>query len=227
MKIACASDTHGKFGKFAFPPADVLIMAGDLLPNFSRDEGRDAKQQLDYLPRFNQMLGSLPYKKIFVVPGNHDWVFQLEKDAPSHITNGTLLIDAGASYEGVNFYGSPWQSWFYDWAFNLPRWDSMNGYAVAKSTWGKIPDNTNVLIVHGPPLYILDRCLDGREVGCPILRDRVMELKNLKLGVYGHIHPSYGKKEINGAVHVNASVCNEVYDPVNPIQIIEVKIDES
>jgi Icc-related predicted phosphoesterase len=222
MEIACASDTHGRFGKFPFPAADVLVMAGDLLPNFSRDEDKDAKRQLEYLPEFNRILGTLPYRKIFVIPGNHDWVFQLEKSSVNHITNGTLLIDQAASFEGINFYGSPWQVWFYDWAFNFPRTDGLVGYPVAKATWEKIPDNTNVLVVHGPPLNILDKCMDGRRVGCPILRDRVLQLKELKLGVYGHIHPSYGKTEINGATHVNASVCDEAYDPVNPIQVITI-----
>ena len=33
----------------------------------------------------------------------------------------TYLQDAAATIEGLKVYGTPWQPWFYDWAFNAPR----------------------------------------------------------------------------------------------------------
>ena len=47
--------------------------------------------------------------------------------------------------DNVRIYGSPWQPEFYNWAFNLPR----NGEEM-KARWDAIPDNTDILITHGP-----------------------------------------------------------------------------
>ena len=47
--------------------------------------------------------------------------------------------------EGVKVYGSPWQPWFGGWAFNLER-----GPDIA-AKWALIPDDTDVLLTHGPP----------------------------------------------------------------------------
>lgn len=224
MKIAAVSDIHGMIEKVKFPPADVLVMAGDLLANYSRvSEEQDAKKQLESLGLFNLILGTLPYRKIFVTFGNHDWCSQLYPDrTKSMIKNGTVLMDEAAEFEGVKFYGSPWQTWFHDWAWNFPRTDSWVGYPFATKIWKKIPDDTNVLVVHGPALYIRDKCMDGREVGCPVLRDRILQLKQLKLGVFGHIHHSYGKQVESGVTFLGAAACDEGYDPVNPVQVVEL-----
>ena len=42
--------------------------------------------------------------------------------------------------EGLRLYGSPWQPWFFDWAFNYPRGVSL------KPVWDLIPETTDLLI---------------------------------------------------------------------------------
>jgi Icc-related predicted phosphoesterase len=55
------------------------------------------------------------------------------------------------------------------------------------------------------------------------LRDRVAELKDLKLHVCGHIHEAYGRFETgNGVILVNASVLNHRYYMTNEPIIIEI-----
>jgi len=56
-----------------------------------------------------------------------------------------------------------------------------------------------------------------------------------KLHVFGHIHSGYGttysmdkSPSVNGpngpmTIFVNASLCNEMYEPINPIQVINVE----
>ena len=40
--------------------------------------------------------------------------------------------------------------------------------------WSRIPDNTDVLITHGPPRGVLDMlAFTGAPVGCPVLREVV------------------------------------------------------
>jgi len=92
-----------------------------------------------------------------------------------------------------------------------------------KKMWDLIPDDTEILITHGPPFGIQDQ-VESREkfVGCEELRNAIdNRLKKLKLHVFGHVHKGYGKVEVCGVIHVNASIMNEDYEPVNkPIRII-------
>jgi hypothetical protein len=157
--------------------------------------------------------------------GNHDFC---SEELPLHtkkmLTNAHYLQDDSVVVEGIKFYGSPYQSWFHNWAWNFPKDDGFHGYPFAKKTWAKIPEDTNVLIVHGPAYKVLDKCMDGREVGCPILRDRMLQLPQLKLAVFGHIHHSYGQTDWNNIKCVNAAICTEKYEPTNPVQVIEYAI---
>ena len=108
------------------------------------------------------------------------------------------LMAHPAEIDGVKFWGSPHQPWFYDWAFNHPR----NGKALTHY-WSLIPDDTDVLITHGPPYGILDLPFGkGEPAGCELLLKRVQEVKP-RVHVFGHIHGSYGKKQIGRTLFVN------------------------
>jgi Icc-related predicted phosphoesterase len=72
-----------------------------------------------------------------------------------------------------------------------------------------IPDDTNVLISHGPPFAILDRADDGWNCGCEELLRRIESLQHLKLVVFGHIHTAWGMTYRNGVTFVNASICDD------------------
>jgi len=81
----------------------------------------------------------------------------------------------------------------------------------ASDIWSKIPDDTDVLITHGPPYGVLDQCPDTygapSHAGCPELCKAVEKIPSIKLHVFGHIHEGYGQVDHqNGRVSVNASV---------------------
>jgi Icc-related predicted phosphoesterase len=142
MKCVAVGDTHGMYRKINIPDGDVFIHAGDIL-------GRGKLSELEDL---NDWLSNLPHKHKIIIAGNHDWCFQdAEDEARAILTNGVYLQDELIKIEGINFYGSPWQPWFLDWAFNLPR-----GPKIAEK-WSRIPSNTDVLITHGPPMGVLDK----------------------------------------------------------------------
>ena len=101
--------------------------------------------------------------------------------------NRYYLEDQSLEIEGLNFYGSPWQPDFCNWAFNLPR-----GQPLADK-WAMIPDNTDVLITHGPPHMILDQLENGERVGDEDLQQEVTRRVKPGLHVFGHIHSGYGR----------------------------------
>jgi Icc-related predicted phosphoesterase len=66
-------------------------------------------------------------------------------------------------------------------------------------------------------LGILDITNISERVGCEDLYKRVMEI-NPKVHAFGHIHSSYGMKEMDGMTFINASNLGEDYlyqnDPI-------------
>lgn len=112
MRIVAVSDTHGFHRKIAVPHGDILVHAGDFTVTGSL---RDVSE-------LNDFLGRLPHPTKIVIAGNHDWCFQKQPaEARARLTNAVYLQDEAAEVGGLGFYGSPWQPWFYDWAFNLER----------------------------------------------------------------------------------------------------------
>lgn len=219
MKILMISDTHNqhlnipsRFINNEDGSIDTIIHAGDVTSRGTKNE------VLPFLNWFN----NLPFKNKILIAGNHDFWFE---DAPntevksvlSLMGNITYLYDSGVEIDGVKFWGSPVQPWFYDWAFNRAG-------ETIKPHWDMIPSDTNVLITHGPIKGYLDITIEGNSVGCPFLRDRVAELKDLKLHLCGHIHEGYGRIETeNGLILINASVLNHKYYMTNEPIEIEIK----
>ncbi|HIB69648.1 MAG TPA: metallophosphoesterase [Phycisphaerales bacterium] len=193
MKFVALSDTHNLHLMTHIPEGDVLLFGGDMC-------GRGTLEEVE---KFGEFLSTLPHEHKVVIAGNHDWPFEREPEkARKALGDVIYLEDEEVIIEGVKIYGSPWQPVFFNWAFNLERGEPL------RKVWSKIPDDTDVLLTHGPPYDILDRCYDGRRVGCQDLRDRVSELKQLKAHIFGHIHEGYGRHREGDCTHYNASICD-------------------
>lgn len=205
MKLTLIADTHEFHNKVVIPPTDVLVHAGDLT---FRGE---------YTPLYVAIawLKAQPAKHRILIGGNHDWLFEKNPESAR-----SLLADSGIHYledssvviAGVKFWGSPYTPRFMDWAFNCDRAD------ISKH-WDKIPDDTDVLITHGPPSGILDQAqpkVASEHLGCYDLR-QALERVRPKIHVFGHIHGGYGYRyhEKLGTHFFNASVVNEAYRVVN------------
>lgn len=207
MKIISISDSHTYHRQLEIPDGDILVHAGDIT----------FRGEFDVLIDFNKWLGELPHSRKLVIAGNHDIIYETKNAyARSLITNGTYLQDSSIVIDGIKFYGSPWTPRFFDWAFNADR-----GSAIRK-IWNKIPNDTNVLITHGPAFGSLDEVPSGMHVGCSDLKDRIAELSDLKLHICGHIHHSYGIKAISNPIYVNAAVCTENYQAINKPIVVEI-----
>ena len=207
MKLVCLSDTHMKLDKVKVPEADILLHAGDLTFQGTIPE---IGKELNKLSKIN-------IKHKVIVAGNHDWLFQREPSLAKQMCedNGLIYLqDSMVEIDGLKIYGSPWQPFFCNWAFNLFSKE-------LKEKWDLIPKGIDVLITHGPPMGILDTSFEKKDLGCKYLFDKVMEIKP-KLHVFGHIHYSYGMKTFNDVKFVNASICDESYKPTNSPWSIEL-----
>lgn len=213
MRIVCVSDTHSRHDQLCVPDGDVLVHAGD-----ATMAGR-----VEEIARFNHWLGTLPHRHRIFVAGNHDLLFESDPGlAESLITNATYLRDGAVTVGGLKFYGSPWQPWFLDWAFNLRRGPEI------KRKWDLIPDDTDVLITHGPPHGILDLvprdAPPGHEIiGCEELLRAIGRIEP-KVHIFGHIHEGYGTLRKRKTTFVNASICDANYRPVNEPIVVEVDV---
>ena len=174
MKIVTIADTHGLHNQLKnIPDGDILIHAGDLT-NIG---------EIDDVIKFNEFLGKLPHRKKIVVAGNHDFCFEKEPGTRDLLTNAIYLEDSEVTIGGIKFYGSPWTPRFGNWAFMLFRCGEQLKYR-----WDLIPNDTDILITHGPPLGILDTVLPRDEnVGCELLIKKVQKVKP-KYHIFGYIH---------------------------------------
>lgn len=221
MKIVAISDPHTMHKLVTIPECDVLICSGDI-------STRGYKQEIiNFLNWFDAQPAT---HKIFIA-GNHDFFFDSQWRA--HTTVGAerhkhvnkteeeineLLVeypniiylnDSGVTIDGVNFWGSPVQPWFHDWAFNRDE-------EGIKPHWNLIPENTNILITHGPPRGYGDQTVRTYEkVGCKSLHKAIWNNPNIKVNIYGHIHEGYGVIQDGDKFFMNASVLNENYEMIN------------
>ena len=217
-KITLISDTHTKHKQITedLPGGDMLIHAGDISSMGYENEIQQFCAWYDKLHQYDH--------KIFIA-GNHDWGFQDNPEKVSQIIasykNFTYLQDdflcIGEGYEQmVKIWGSPWQPEFYNWAFNLKK-----NSAEMWEKWLMIPENTDILITHGPAYGILDRVM-GRDdnLGCEMLAQRIKSVKP-KIHVCGHIHSAHGYLFDGDTHYFNAAILGEDYCYQNkPINFI-------
>jgi len=207
VRLCVIADTHGFHDRLAVPEADLLIHAGDMTMSGTREEVAD----------FSRWWNALPHPHKVVIAGNHDWLFQREPDlARSFLKGCVYLEDSEATVLGLRIYGSPWQPWFLDWAFNLRRGPEI------RAKWDLIPKGVDLLLTHGPPLGRGDRTARGEPAGCRDLLDAVRGRVRPRWHVFGHIHEGYGITQDRRTTFVNASVCDRAYEPVNEPVLLEL-----
>lgn len=205
MRVVCLSDTHGLHGRISVPDGDLLVHAGDV-----SKRGTPAQ-----IKEFAAWFAAQPHRHKVMIAGNHDFAFEALDEARDWIVDAHYLQDEGITLDGVRIWGSPWQPWFHDWAFNLHRGEAL------REVWAKIPDDTDVLLTHGPPRGILDTTFRGEDVGCDDLLEAVARVRPA-LHVFGHIHEAYGQLQRGETTFVNASCCTLRHDPSQTPIVIEL-----
>lgn len=207
MKIVAISDTHGMLEKVRVPKADVLVHCGDLLNHGTANEFFKEIHKLAELGR--------GFEHILYCPGNHDFFVEenqnLSKETCLNL-NIMLLLDKEVVIDGIKFYGTPWTPIFFDWAFNASSEKLITLFSF-------IPEDTDILITHGPAYGVRDRTVFGENIGSQELLDRIKSLRKLNTHLFGHCHFSYGTAYIGDESRkytaVNCASCGEDYKLTN------------
>ncbi len=190
MRVVAMADTHGFHADLTVPEGDLLVHAGDLT-NLGK---------LPQLAAVADWLRAQPHRHKVVIAGNHDFALQRRPAEARALFHGlTYLEDQEVRLEGVRIWGSPWQPWFHDWAFNLRRGPDL----AAK--WALIPEGVDLLVTHGPPAGYGDRCDDGERVGCADLTRELARAKP-RFHLFGHIHEDPGAWDVGPTRCLNVSV---------------------
>lgn len=221
IRVVCISDTHMKHEKLQIPDGDILVHTGDF----------SSLGRWDDIKRFVDWFASQPHQHKIVIAGNHDLTLELPyydtvvgrfhrgirepaEQIIEYISTHSgfhYLLDEGVECEGLYVYGSPWQPYFYNWAFNLQRGKQ------CMEKWKAIPERTDILLTHGPPLGHGDLCASGVRAGCVDLLIDIQNRIRPKLHVFGHIHEGAGITTDGQTVFVNAASCDLSYRVSHPV----------
>ena len=190
LQLVLISDTHELHREVTVPCADLLLCSGDFTM-FSRS--------LRAIVDFNDWLGELPHKHKILVPGNHETFIQTDASNRSLLSNAVVLVNEGVEIEGLRIWGSPVTAGFGP-AFGISSPEER------RRLYAKIPNDTDILITHGPPFGRLD-CDPRSNVhqGDRELFEAVKRVRP-KLHLYGHIHAGYGVEEFEQTTFVNAAL---------------------
>ena len=188
MKILHISDTHGfhhQFPETTWDGIDVVVHSGDCSNYY--DVFRNEQEVWDFIDWYK----GVPVKYKIYVAGNYDTSIERKRITREDFEKRGLIYleDSFTNIDGIKFYGSPYTPTFGQWAFMKAR-DKIH------DVWQAVPEDTNVLIVHGPPKGIRDLSFDrdGQLEFCGdyALLKRCLKLSGLKLVCFGHIHNMEG-----------------------------------
>ena len=182
MKIWHFSDTHTYHGLLNIPDdIDIAIFSGD--SSNPRDPYTNEQEVLNFLVWFGMEVKA-KYK--IYVAGNHDTSIEARFVRKDKFKKYDIIYleNESVEIEGLKIWGSPYTPEFCNWSFMRVR------NKIGK-IWDSIPDDTNIIIVHGPPKGILDLSYDRTGklefCGCGALKKRVLKIEP-DLCLFGHIH---------------------------------------
>ena len=197
MKILHLSDTHACHRRLTdLPDADVVVHSGDFTMTGSEREAID----------FINWFCDLPYLQKICICGNHDdCLYGANIDGLD--SNVHYLCNSGVEIDGVKFYGVP-----------MFMGDCITDRQARNIA--NIPNDTDVLITHGPAYSILDFD-DGIEYGDKQLLSKIMEVKP-RLHLFGHIHAQHGILSAHGVTFSNGAIMNDDYTTLNLPNTLEI-----
>ncbi len=211
MEVTCISDLHGDMP--SLKGGDLLIIAGDLT----------ARDRLKQYQLFSEWLLDQEYSRKIIVAGNHDVLLQKCSLIDLPYLDAEYLCDSGTEFEGLKIWGTPWTPYFDGVNPSCAAFMIRSEY-VLKDKFDLIPEDTDILVTHGPCYGRLDFTQWGDNAGSVSLRSRVdyLRTKQLKYHIHGHIHEAYGLHEEGGLKTLNVARMDRAYNPKNKIVNIEI-----
>lgn len=154
----------------------------------------DESEVLDFLNWYID----LPYKHKIFITGNHDQCLWDADDIEELPQNLYFLQDRGVEINGVRFFGL--------------------GYNHSEQL---IPDDTDIVVTHEPPVMILDRSASVHWGNAP-LRNHIFKIKPW-YHLFGHAHDGYGILKQDGIVFSNAALLDDSNRLIRKPRLIELK----
>lgn len=208
MKLVAISDTHMHHEQLEIPRCDLLVHAGDAT----------WLGKLEEVVPFLDWFAEQPADLLVFVPGNHDWLFELQPHLAQQMCRdrGILLLnDDGVHFRGQNLWGVAWQAPFNRWAFNVVDPDRR------RAIFSRIPDDTDILITH-QPAYLRGDSNGWKACGDPVLLERVEQV-NPHMHISGHLHEDGGIREFGPTTFVNATILDWAHKPTHSPHIFELE----
>jgi Icc-related predicted phosphoesterase len=211
------SDTHGYHSRITVPPGDALVFAGDYSSRGDLDD------TVSFLSWFTQQ----PHRDKVLISGNHDRISCVQPTLfrellAEHAPDVVYLQDSGVEIGGLRFWGSPYTPTFLSWYHMRER-----GAAI-RAHWDLIPDNTDVLVTHGPPFGYLDAVDNGRNrAGDRDLYEAILRVRP-RVSCHGHLHLEGGQSTTlvhddgTKTIIINAAICDEGYRPCRQPIILDL-----
>jgi len=218
MNICAVSDLHGHLPDI--PPCDLLLIAGDLCPDYSPHSLYGTQLQVRWLTtKFMDWVNAQPVPLVRATFGNHDFVHP--NDLPYEMRQ-LFVKDAEQQppFLGLRAWFSPWSNLFCNWAW-------METPEELKVRYASIPDGMDIIVSHGPLYgygdrsYVTEMNNEDPNVGSKELL-AVVERVKPKLFICGHIHDGHGKYKHGETDVYNVSLVNERYQPVYEVTQIEL-----
>lgn len=228
MKIIATADLHGHLPEIE--ECELLLIAGDICPL----EHRSVKRQGQWLEHsFAPWIEGrrCQAERVIYIGGNHDFVLERGGPGPRARAAATYLQDSSVEVGGLKIYGTPWTEGPATWAFMLP--ERARGKAPGsaapdlETAYGAIPDDADVVLVHGPPLGYGDSTLGGELKGSVPLLERLEEVRP-RLTVFGHIHEGRGRFKFGSRPDgsdcwlANVSLMDAAFKPYQPPMTFEL-----
>lgn len=211
-KLVCISDTHQYHSAVNLPDGDILIHAGDFC-------GRGTATEVgNFLHWFEEQT----HETKIVVPGNHDVILEKDESIRKEFEKAGIHLLIDEEYvnkaSGLKFYGVPWTPDFYPdiWGFQASKGPA--------DMWERIPEDTDVLLSHGPPFGVADQIVLGGSphLGSKPFTDALYDFGSPLTIICGHIHGGYGKHLLDPHTIYNVAVCTELYIPSNTPTVLEL-----
>ena len=181
-RIWHVSDSHGFHRLLTIPEnIDIVIFSGDC--SNPRDPYTNEPQVRDFIHWFK----SLPIKHKIFVAGNHDSSIEKGLITKSDFSNYNIhyLENDYITIDNIKIFGSPITPSYGEWSF-------MKARHKLDKLWSQIDNDTDVVIVHGPPKGILDLSYSPigklEFCGCKSLKNHMLNRVKPQLCLFGHIH---------------------------------------
>lgn len=212
MRLCFTSDFHGYLPNIE--DCQILCICGDIEPVWNHSYEYHANW-LNTI--FREWCNEIKKRniEIITISGNHSLIYEKAKHLIPKLPV-YYLENSGIELNGMKIWGSPYSTQFGQWAF-------MDTDARLQQYWEKIPNDTNILLTHGPAYGILDWSRFGHEhTGSKTLLNKIESLKELKIFHSGHIHSEYGIMKYNNITCINGSYLDDYYKIKNKPHYLEI-----